>query len=77
MTVELRLAGMHIRKYLLLGLALLALAVMETLTGQSLGGYGRIFDRADDPKNFWWTVAITYATSLVSFYLYFFHKVPN
>jgi hypothetical protein len=41
------------RANLLAGIALLALAVMETLTGQSLGGYGRSADRTDDPKNYW------------------------
>lgn len=52
------------RANLLAGIALLALAVMQTLTGQSLGGYGRTADRTDNPKNYWGAVVIGYAAGL-------------
>lgn len=60
------------RANLLAGIALLALALMETLTGQSLGGYGRTADRTDNPKNYWAAVAIGYAVGLffVGRYIY-------
>jgi hypothetical protein len=52
------------RANLLAGIALLTLAVIETITGESLGGYGRTADRTDDPKNYWGSVAIAYAAGL-------------
>jgi hypothetical protein len=44
--------GMNHRWNLLAAIAVLALALMETLSGQSLAGYGKTIDRADDPKGF-------------------------
>jgi len=66
------MGGMNPRWSLLIAIAVLALALMETLTGQSLGGYGKSIDRADDPKNFWKAVALHYTFSLVFWgrYLY-------
>ncbi len=60
------------RANLLAGIAVLALAVMETLTGQSLGGYGRTADRTYDPKNYWGAVVIGYALGLffIGCYIY-------
>ena len=60
------------RANLLAGIAVLALAVMETLTWQSLGGYGRTADRTDNPRNYWGAVAIAYAVGLffVGRYIY-------
>jgi hypothetical protein len=66
------MAGMDHRKDLLLGIALLALGTMETLTGQSLAGYGKTANRADDPSKFWWIVAITYAGGLIFLGRYFY-----
>jgi hypothetical protein len=58
------MADMSPRVNLLIGLAALGLALMQTLTGQSLNGYGRTADRSDDPKNYWGSVAIAYAAGL-------------
>jgi hypothetical protein len=49
---------------LLAAIAVLALALMETLSGEALAGYGQSIDRADNPKNFWKAVALHYAISL-------------
>ncbi len=49
---------------LLAAIGVLALALMETLSGEALAGYGKSIDRADNPKSFWKAVAITYAASL-------------
>ncbi len=60
------------RVNLLLGLAALSLAAIETLTGQSLGGYGSTADRAVNPKVYWSNVGTTYlvALLLIGRYLY-------
>ena len=66
------MTGMSPRGNLLAGIVILALAVMETLTGESLAGRGKTIDRADNPRKFWEVVGITYATSLffIGRYLY-------
>jgi hypothetical protein len=66
------MAYMSPRGNLLAGIAVLALAVMEMLSGQSLGGYGRSIDRADSPKKFWSVVAIHYGVSLFFIGRYFY-----
>ena len=67
------------RANLLAGIAMLALAVIETLSGQSLGGYGRSTDRADNPKKFLASVAISYGVGLffIGRYLYQIFHVSN
>jgi hypothetical protein len=66
------MVGMSPRANLLTGIALLVLAVMEMLSGQSLAGYGKTADRADDPKKFWGLVAINLAASLFFIGCYFY-----
>ena len=60
------------RSNLLAGIAILAFAVMETLTGQSLAGHGKTVDRADNPKKFRGNVAVGYAAGIffVGRYIY-------
>ena len=67
------------RANLLAGIAILALAVMETLSGQSLGRYGRSTDRADNPKKIWASVAISYGAALffIGRYLYQVFLISN
>ena len=67
------------RANLLAGIAILALAVMETLSAQSLGGYGRSTDRADNPKKFWASVAISFGAGLffVGRYLHQVFHISN
>jgi hypothetical protein len=57
---------------LLAAIAVLALALMETLSGEALAGYRKSIDRADDPKSFWKNVAITYAVSIFFWGRYFY-----
>ena len=71
------MAGMSPRGNLLAGIAILALAVTETLSGQSLAGYGKSIDRADDPKTFWKAVALHYALSLFFWGWYFYQLIPK
>ena len=67
--------GMSPRVNLLIGLAAVGLAVMETLTGQSLQRYGRTADRSDDPKNYWGAVIIGYAAGLFFIGRYIYLKL--
>jgi hypothetical protein len=50
---------------LILGIASICLAVVETLTGEGLGGYGRMLRRSDDPAKFWRLAAIHYAVGVL------------
>jgi hypothetical protein len=59
---------------LMCGVFLLFLAVGGTLTGETLASYGQVVNRAEDPKEFWWTVAI-YFLGGVCFIGYFLYKV--
>lgn len=71
------MAEMSPRGNLLAGVALLAVAVMETLTGESLGGHGQAADRADNPRNYWGNVAIAYAASLFFIGRYLYQVISN
>jgi hypothetical protein len=71
------MADMSPRGNLLAGIAILALALMETLTGQSLAGYGKTADRADNPKKFWLVVAVTYTASLFFIGRYLYQLISN
>ena len=73
------MAAMSPRADLLAGIAILAFAAMETLTGQSLAGRGATVDRADNPKKFWASVAISYGAALffIGRYLFQFFHISN
>jgi hypothetical protein len=60
------------RGWLICGIGLLFLAVGGALTGQTLARYGQIINRSENPKNFWWTVALYFlgGVSLIGYYLY-------
>src|ERR1700677_3238045 len=48
-------------RFLLIGIVVLLLAVVFTLTGESVQGWGLpIVSRAEEPKRFWWAVALFY-----------------
>jgi hypothetical protein len=44
-------------RFLLVGIVLLVMSVVFTLTGESLERYGGIVSRAEEPKRFRWNVA--------------------
>jgi hypothetical protein len=67
---------MGARGNLLAGLFLLALAVMEILSGQSLGRFGVTSDRSDHPRNFWLNVAVTGTGGLFLIIRYFYLISP-
>jgi hypothetical protein len=45
-------------RFLLIGIILLVMAVVFTLSGESLQRFGPILYRAEEPKRFWWNVAV-------------------
>ncbi|MEO6803420.1 MAG: hypothetical protein ABI197_09290 [Granulicella sp.] len=60
---------------LIIGLLLSGLAVMETLSGEALGRYGRSFTRLEEPNKFWGGVAISYLGGAfgIGYFLYKTH----
>ena len=70
-------AGMSPRANLLAAIATLFLAAMEALSGESLGGYGKTIDRAEDPKAFWKAVALHCAVSLFFWGRYFYQLLSK
>lgn len=55
------MTGPFDRRYLLLiGIALLFVAIASVLTGQTFSGrrygFGGIVERSEEPKRFWWNV---------------------
>jgi hypothetical protein len=69
--------GMSPRWNLLLAIVTMALALMETVSGEALAGYGKTIDRANNPRNFWKALAIHYAFSLFFWLLYLKHLFPR
>ena len=60
-------------RFLLIGIILLVVAVVFTLAGESLERYGRMVSRAEEPKRFWWNVAMFYVGGAVFIALYLFN----
>jgi hypothetical protein len=59
-------------RFLLIGIVLLLMAVVFTLTGESLER-GRMAHRAEEPKRFWWDVALFYLGGIFFIGLYLFN----
>jgi energy-coupling factor transporter transmembrane protein EcfT len=59
-------------RFLLIGIVLLVMAVVFTLTGESLERYHGIVYRAEEPKRFWWNVAMFFLGGIffIALYLY-------
>jgi hypothetical protein len=57
---------------LIFGVFSLVLAVVGTCTGETLARFEGVIYRADDPKEFWWLIAIYYlgAVGLIGYFLY-------
>jgi hypothetical protein len=52
--------------FLGLGVISFCVALIFTVTGKALVRFQGLVDRAEDPKTFWWTVAVLYLTAVVS-----------
>jgi H+/Cl- antiporter ClcA len=61
-------------RFLLIGIIVLVIAVIFTLTGQSLERFGRMVSRAEEPKRFWWNVAMFYLGGIFFIALYFYQN---
>jgi energy-coupling factor transporter transmembrane protein EcfT len=59
-------------RFLLIGIVLLLVAVVFTLTGETFERYGGIVRGAEEPKRFWWDVALFYLGGILFIALYFF-----
>jgi hypothetical protein len=59
-------------RFLLIGIVLLVVAGVFMLTGESLERYGRIVNRAGEPKRFRWDVATFFLGGIffIALYLY-------
>ena len=59
---------------LILGVLLLGLALMETLSGEALGRFGRTVTRFEQPKKFRQLVAIEYIFAALSIGYFLYEK---
>jgi energy-coupling factor transporter transmembrane protein EcfT len=59
-------------RFLLIGIVLLIIAVVFTLTGETVERYRGMVYRAEEPKRFWWDVALFYLGGIffIGLYLY-------
>jgi len=55
-----------------MGIVLVALTVIFTLTGQCLVKYRGIVSRAEDPKTFWQNIALYFVLGLICLGLYLY-----
>lgn len=65
-------AGKDTRVFLLLGICSILIGVASMLTGETLGGIGRVLHREEEPKQFWSGTVMWYLGSIVFIALYFF-----
>jgi len=59
-------------RLLLIGIVVLGLSAIFTLSGTTFERYGRIVSRTEKPRQFWWSVVGWFCVGLffVGFYLY-------
>jgi RsiW-degrading membrane proteinase PrsW (M82 family) len=59
-------------RFLLIGIILLVMTAVFTLSGETLERYGGIVDRNKEPKRFWWDVVLYFLAGLffIGLYLY-------
>jgi hypothetical protein len=63
-------------RFLLIGIIVLVIAVIFTLTGESPERYGRMVSRAETPKRYWWNVAM-YSLGGIFFVALYFYQISN
>lgn len=61
--------------YLVLGIVSFSGAVVSTCTGKTLGRVGRVVCRAKEPSNFWWVVAIQYASAVLFIGIFMYSRI--
>jgi nitrate reductase gamma subunit len=58
--------------FMWMGIVLVAMTVIFTLTGQCLVKYRGIVSRAEDPKTFWQNIALYFVLGLICLGLYLY-----
>jgi hypothetical protein len=61
-------------RFLLIGIVLLVVAGVFTLTGESLERYGGIVNRSEEPKRFWRNVAFFFLGGVFCIALYLYNS---
>jgi hypothetical protein len=61
-------------RFLLIGIVLFVIAAVFTLTGESLERGGLMVTRAEEPKRFWWNVAMFFVGGIFFIALYLYNK---
>jgi hypothetical protein len=64
-------------RFLLIGIVLLFMAVVSTLTGESLERWGRMVSRAEQPKRFWWDIALCYLGGIFFIIALYLFNISN
>ena len=57
-------------RFLLIGIVLLLMAAVFTLTGETVERYHGMVYRTEEPKRFWWDVALFYLGGIFFIALY-------
>jgi hypothetical protein len=53
--------------FVLLGVSSICVALVLTFTGKAWDRFRGLVDRAEDPKLYWWQIAVLYLAGVVSF----------
>ena len=64
------------QRFLLIGIVLLVMAVVFTLSGETVERFYGIVYRTEEPKRFWWDVAMFYIGGLF-FIAIFLYKISD
>ena len=67
----------HLRPHiaLIIGVIAVGLGLMETISGEALGRYGRGASRRDEPQRFWKLVATSYLCGVAAIAYYFYDRL--
>ena len=61
-------------RFLLVGIVLLDMSAVFTLSGETLERYGRIVSRTEKPTQFWWSVTTWFLLGLFFIGLHLYKK---
>ena len=61
-------------RFLLIGIVLLVMTAVFTLSGETLERYRGIVYRAKEPKRFWWNIVFYFLATLFFIGLYFYEN---
>lgn len=64
----------HQHRFLLIGILLLVVTAVFTVSGEALERYRGLVYRSKEPKRFWWDVALYFGAGLFFVGLYFYRN---